>query len=184
MSPFRSPYTTESADLYIRNLQFRARDDFATFRQLMRPNMIWNWWTEEVARELQRLYRDLTEGRRPKLALMAPPQHGKTWTVWDFIAWIAGKHPDFKTIYATYSDELGIAANSDLQRTINSPTYAEIFPDTRIGVPGWQCNSNHVQYVGHAGSFRNTTVNGAINGFGLDLAVCGKTEKLSHCSVT
>ena len=28
-----------------------------------------------------------------------------------------------------------------------------------------------VEFVGHIGSFRNTTVNGMINGFGLDLGV-------------
>jgi predicted phage terminase large subunit-like protein len=169
--PTQLPFTSETADLYLRQLQVRARKDFATFRSLKRPTMLWSWWTEEVARELMRFYRALTEGRRPKLALMAPPQHGKSWTIWDFIAWIAGRHPAFKTIFASYSEELGIVANAELQRTIRSSFFSEIFPGTRIDVPGWQCNNNLIEFVDHGGSFRNTTVTGQVTGFGLDLGV-------------
>ena len=120
---------------------------------------------------MQRFYRDLTEGRRPKLALMAPPQHGKSWTVWDFIAWIAGKHPSSKTIFGSYSDDLGVECNRDLQRTIKSGFFNATFPDTRIDVPGWACSKDHIEFVGKGGSFRNTTVDGPINGFRLDLGV-------------
>ena len=145
--------------------------DFGLFRQLIHPDMHWNWWTDEVARELNRFYRDLKEGRRPKLALMAPPQHGKTSTVLDFIAWIAGKDPDLKTIYASYSDELGTAANRYLFRIFTSDVFRKIFPGLEVGATGWAANNNLIEFVGRRGSFRNTTVDGAINGFGLDLGV-------------
>jgi predicted phage terminase large subunit-like protein len=169
--PPHNPFTDESVDLYVRYLQLRARHDFATFRQLKRPTMAWGWWIEEVARQLMHFYRDLSEGRRPKLVLMSPPQHGKTITIWDFIAWISGRHPDLRTIFASYSDDLGIAANADLQRTIRSPLYSRIFPGTRIDAPDRQCNSGLIEFADRLGSFRNTTVNGAINGFGLDLGI-------------
>ena len=139
----RREYRTEDVEDYFGQFYDRARNDFETFRHLKRPNMRWGWWTEEVARELQRFYRDLTEGRRPKLALMAPPQTGKSWTVWDFIAWIAGKHPSMKTIFGSYSDDLGVECNRDLQRTIKSDFFNRIFPDTRIDEPGWACSKDH-----------------------------------------
>jgi hypothetical protein len=167
----QSPLTTEAVDLYFRQLQLRARNDFATFRLLKRPKMAWGWWTQQVAQELMRFHQDLLDGRRPKLVLMSPPQHGKTWTIWDFIAWFAGKNPDLQIIFGSYSDELGFAGNADLQRTIRSPFYAPIFPHTIIGAPGWQCNANFIEFVDRADSFRNTTVNGGINGFGLNLGV-------------
>ena len=56
---------------------------------VMRPDMLENWWTDEIAAHLQQFYRDLKAGRRPKLALMTGPQHGKSWTVTDFAAWVA-----------------------------------------------------------------------------------------------
>ena len=85
------------ADQYLGAYYALARDDFGLFRQLIRPDMLWGWWTDQVAGELQRFYFDLIAGKRPKLALMAPPQHGKSWTVWDFIAWIAQWRRGFST---------------------------------------------------------------------------------------
>jgi hypothetical protein len=60
-------------------------------------------------------------GKRPMLVLMAPPQHGKTEQVKDFTAWIAGKQHDLKTMFASYSDELGI------NRLVGGPAY-NLFP--------------------------------------------------------
>jgi len=165
-------YGPRDVDDYVGQYYDRARNDFATFRRMMHPQMRWAWWTEEVAQELQRFHRNLTEGHRPILALMAPPQHGKSWTIWDFIAWIAGKHPAWKTIFASYSDDLGIAANMNLKRTIKDPSpYHHIFPDLQIDLPGWQCTTSLIEFVGHEGSFRNTTVNGPVNGLSLNLGV-------------
>jgi hypothetical protein len=45
-----------------------ARRYFRSFRKLMRPDMLENWWTDEIAAHLQQFYRDLVAGRRPKLA--------------------------------------------------------------------------------------------------------------------
>jgi predicted phage terminase large subunit-like protein len=159
------------ADDYAGTLYVLARDDFGLFRQLIRPDMLWSWWTDELARELHRFYRDLKAGRRPKLALMAPPQHGKSTAVLDFIAWNAGKNPDLKIIYASYSDELGTAANRYLSRILTSNVFWKIFPELKVGAAGWAANNNLIEFVGRRGSFRNTTVDGAINGFGLDLGV-------------
>ena len=148
-----------------------ARENFYAFRRMMRPNLVWGWWMEVVALKLQRFFEDLMAGKRPRLALMAPPQHGKSWTATDFIAWVAGKNPDLKVIFASYAGELGIRTNLDLQRMFSMWTYQRVFGRTRIGAPGWQCNNELIEYVNHAGSFRNTTVLGAVNGFELHLGV-------------
>jgi hypothetical protein len=55
----------------------------------MRPTMQWGWWVEMLCLELQQFYEDLAAGLRPRLAIMAPPQHGKSWAATDFIAWVA-----------------------------------------------------------------------------------------------
>jgi hypothetical protein len=89
--------------------------------------MIWGWWTQEVAWQLQRFYNEMVEGKRPKLAISAPPQHGKSWAATDFIAYVAGKLPDRKTIFGSYSDDLGIRTNNDLQRIITSERFRKIF---------------------------------------------------------
>jgi predicted phage terminase large subunit-like protein len=163
-------WSPDDVELAAEQAACEARQNFWAFRRYMRPDMLWGWWVEEVSIELQRFYRDVVAGKRPTLVLMTPPQHGKTTAAEDFIAWLAGKHPDWKTIYASYSDELGVQRNLNLQRTIQSPRYRGIF-DTRIGSPGFQMNSSVIEYVGHTGSFMNTTVGGSITGLGLNLGV-------------
>jgi hypothetical protein len=64
------------------------------------------------------VYQEL--GKRPKLAISTPPQHGKSTAAEDFAGWIAGKQPDWKTIYASYSDDLGVRCNLNLQRLFAS----------------------------------------------------------------
>jgi predicted phage terminase large subunit-like protein len=130
------------------------------------------WWQHEIANELQSFYRSLMDGERPKLVLMAPPQHGKTEQITDILAWMAGKQPHLKTIFASYSEELGVKVNRDLQRIMSSERYAAIFGHRlRESGSGWRRNSNLLEYVGHRGSFRNTTVEGQITGQGLDIGI-------------
>jgi predicted phage terminase large subunit-like protein len=148
-----------------------ARQSFPAFRRIIRPDMKWNWWVELISWELQRFYEAFAAGKRPKLALMTPPQHGKSWAVEDLIAWVAGKAPDQKTIYASYSEDLGIFRNTSLQRLMQSDRYQSIFHNTVIGSAGWQMNTSLIEYVNHAGSFRNTTVAGPITGMELHLGV-------------
>jgi predicted phage terminase large subunit-like protein len=105
------------------------------------------------------------------MALMAPPQHGKSTAMRDFISWVAGNNPDRNVIFASYSDELGIETNVTVQRMIMSPRYRRIFPNMRIGDVRWQRNSSLIEFGDHKGSFRNTTVAGGITGFGLHLGI-------------
>jgi hypothetical protein len=88
---------------------------------------------------------------------MAPPQIGKSSAATDFVSWVAGKNPDAKTIFASYSEDLGVRTNGEIQRMLKQPRYAIAFADTKIGLPGWQCNANLIEYANHVGSFRNTT---------------------------
>jgi predicted phage terminase large subunit-like protein len=158
-------------DLLIEVAAAKARDNFSAFRRFMHPELLWGWWIQEVADALQQFYEDLVAGRRPKLALMAPPQHGKSAAATDLMAWTAGKNPNLKIIFASYSDDLGQRANFEMKRIIKDPRYAVVFPKTRIGLPGWQCNSDLIEFAEHDGTFRNTTVLGAITGQRLDLGV-------------
>jgi predicted phage terminase large subunit-like protein len=66
--------------------------------------------------------------------------------------------------------------NLALQRIFDNERYRKIFVDTKLSETNvstlagrWLRNSSIIEYVGHEGSFRNTTVGGQINGQGLDL---------------
>lgn len=92
----------DDIDLLIEIAAAKARQSFAAFRRFMHPELLWDWWVHELTEELQIFWDDLVARRRPKLAIMAPPQHGKSSAVTDFIAWVAGKDPHLKTIYASF----------------------------------------------------------------------------------
>jgi hypothetical protein len=168
--PFKLPL--DRIDGTVEQKLARAREDFDFFRVLMSGgDMLTNWWTIEINRHLKEFYKDLKAGKRPKLALMAPPQHGKSKAVNDFTAWVAGVNPNIKVIFTSYSDELGARANVELQRAIKSPMFSAIFGRTVIGLENWVCNQSLIEYSGYKGSFRNVTIQGGVTGFSLDLGI-------------
>ena len=60
-----------------------------------------------------------------------------------------------------------------MQRLFTSQRYRHVFPNFGIGGVGtrYQCSTSLIEYVGGPGSFRNTTVNGAITGMEQHLGV-------------
>ena len=163
----------------VKELRLReARESFFAYRKLTNPKLKLGWWQEEVCNELQQFYDDLTANKRPQLVIQAPPQHGKSDLIVSFISWIAGKNPELRTIYTSFSERLGVRANLKLQRLYDSAIYQDIFPNTKINqsntvaVSGqFLRNREILEYCGHLGYFRNTTVGGSITGEGLDLGV-------------
>jgi predicted phage terminase large subunit-like protein len=155
----------------------QARRSFWAYRQFANPNMLKGWWQKDAARHLQQFYEDLIAGKRPKLIIQAPPQHGKSDTIVDFIAWLSGKNPDFRTIYASFSERLGIRANMNLQRDFDEERYQKAFPDLKISQAGpgnygpALRNREIIEFIGRKGYFRNTTIGGSVTGESLDLAV-------------
>ena len=155
-----------------------CRRDFYFYRKMIRPKFIECWWQQDVALHLMQFWKDFKAGSRPVLVLQAPPQHGKTEQITDFISWCAGQDPSLRTIFASYSDDLGIRVNLTLQRLLDTKRYKLAFAKTKLSDTNvvtqsgrWLRNSSILEYVGHDGSFRNTTVMGQINGQGLDLGI-------------
>ena len=150
----------------------QAQRSFWAFRQFMHPRMVLGWWQRDAARHLQQFYEDLIAGRRPKLLIQAGPQHGKSETVVDFIAWASGKKPDLRTIYASFSEFLGVRANQNLQRMFDSERFRKAFPELRLNESSAVSatygqalrNRDILEFVGHRGYFRNTTVRGSVTG--------------------
>lgn len=165
---------------YVEELTVRhARDDFYAFRRYMHPKNKDGWFQRDVAENLHQFYEDFVAGKRPKLVIEAPPQHGKSVQIVDFIAWLSGKIPDNKTIYTSFSDRLGVRANLSLQRMMTSSRYNNVFPS--LAIPGRRSlsstgetklkNREIIEFLGGDGYFRNTTVQGSITGESLDLGV-------------
>lgn len=146
-----------------------ARRHFWNFRKLMDPKMIEGWWQKEISSELQNFIVDLIAGKRPKLVIQSPPQHGKSSQIVDLVGWAVGKHPHLRTIYGSYSERLGVRANLKLQRMFASKRYQQIFPDFKLSDKN--VNREMIEYANHEGFFRNTTVRGSVTGESLDFGI-------------
>ena len=162
-----------------------ARVDFWTYRQYMRPNMVRGWWQREVAKALQEFHEGFIAGDRPALAIMAPPQHGKSEQITEFLEWCLGRHYAFpetcgvfsgqkgiRQVYGSFSERLGARANTRIQRAIRNPKFQKVFPGVRLPTLADKESANRdiVELPGSDEAyFRNTTVGGAITGEGLDL---------------
>lgn len=172
--------TLSDFDLLEAIIDRQAQDDFLTFRRRINPKAKIGWFFFDITARLQQFYNDLVAGQRPKLIIQAPPQHGKSEAVTDFVCWLAGKDPELRSIYASFSERLGVRANLKVQRTLATPRYQRIFPNTALNsknittVSGQSLRNKEIlEYVGHGGYFRNTTVQGSITGEGLDCLVAG-----------
>ncbi len=153
----------------------KSRVNFHAYRQYIRHgNFVDGWFIRDLSRRLQQFYVDLVAGLKPVLILSTPPQHGKSWAVSDLISFIIGKNPALKTIYASYSERLGIRCNSFIQKTMESQKYRDIFPYSEIPHIGdrlYKRNNELIEFVGTDGYFRNTTTGGAVTGDTLDVGV-------------
>lgn len=157
-------------------LVVEARRSFSHFRRQIRPQDKRGWWQQEIETALQKFYDDFRQQRRPILIVEAPPQHGKSSIVTDFIAWVAGQDPDLAQIYASRAERLGTRANLYLQRLLSSERYRLVFPHTRINDSNvvtqagqYQRNREMLEFVSRLGSFRNVTIEGSVNGEGMHL---------------
>lgn len=116
------------------------------------------------------------------------PTHN-SWSVIDFLAWVSGLNPALRSIYASYSDTLGIRCNTQLQRFFDSEKHQKIFPGHRINTDNVvtqsnkpKRNSRHIEFTNKdgiptGGQFRNTTVQGSVTGESLDIGVIDDAVK-------
>lgn len=167
----------EDIDLLEDYWAMQSRESLWAYRQYIDPLMVRGWWVAEMSRQFQAFYQRMKDGQRPKLLIEAPPQHGKSRGLQDAIAWMSGQDPNLKTIYGTFSDELGVMTNTFLQRIFDTDKHRRVFPGTRISSQvgredgNWQRNSSFMEFVGARGSFRNVTVKGQVTGKTLGLGV-------------
>ena len=153
-----------------------ARESFWEYRIVMNPSFVLRgqWFPRSLARKLRKFWDDFKAGKRPVLLLETPPQHGKSLSVIDFIAWAVGHDPHLRVIYTSFSDRLSIRANLRMQRALDNPVYQRIFPEMQIASKGSGTalrNYDILEFLDTDGYFRNSTVLGSITGEALDIGV-------------
>jgi predicted phage terminase large subunit-like protein len=174
--PRQKPFTSADLAMIEELYAAEARESLWAFRQYIDPKMRIGWWPKQVSMHFQRFFTKLKNGHRPKMLLMAPPQHGKSKAAQDGIAWMSGKDKELRTIFASYSADLGVKTNGVLQKIFDDEKYRRVFPLTQIApISGgeqsgrYQRNSKKMEFIDARGFFENVTVDGQVTGKTLDL---------------
>ena len=153
-----------------------ARKNILPFVTYTMPEYRVNWHHRIICEYLDRLVR----GEIRRLMIFSPPRSGKSELVSRRLpAYALGVDPDEQVIACSYADALAARMNRDVQRIIDLPLYAEVFPGTKlfgqnirtVSQNTWLRNSDFFEVVDHRGSYRSAGVGGGITGMGATLGV-------------
>lgn len=111
--------------------------------------------------------------------ILAPPRHGKSELASRrFPAYYLGRNPDHEVMQLTYSADLAGAMNRDVQRIMDAPRFARLFPAVRLPSPGTHRHTHRAkrtdslfEIVGRKGRLRSTGILGGITGMGFHLGI-------------
>lgn len=154
------------------------RRSMIRFAARMNPSYKWNWHHHKIAAALEKFF----AGELKRVMLFVPPQHAKsTFTSQMFPAWALGKNPDLKIILASYSASVAEAMNRDVQKYIDTPEYAGLFPETKLQAAGangkYIRNAERFDIVDHKGYFKSVGVGGSLTGTPADIAIIDDPHK-------
>lgn len=175
MTPKQSEQRTRLMKLMQLRLRLNAPTDFACFLGYMNANYRLEWFHRVVAQHCQMLF----EGKIKNLMVFMPPQHGKSEIISRmFPAWALGRNPELKIAGCSYSIDLASQFSRSIQRSIDSPEYQSIFPETylngsnvRTDTKGYLRNVDIFETVGHRGFYKAVGVGGGLTGTPVDIAI-------------
>ena len=129
------------------------------------------WFHSLLCNKLDALY----AGTIRRLMVFVPPQHGKTELVSRrFPSYALGRDPSLRVAVCTYSADLASRINRQVQRIIDDPAYAELFPVTRLGRAGAREGTrtqDEFEIVGSGGSLKSVGVGGPLTGNPVDIGI-------------
>lgn len=155
-----------------------AQRSFGHFVKYTKSDYEANWHHDLICKTLD-VFLDPNSGL-DRLIIEAPPRTGKSELVSRrFPAYAFGKYPKHQIVLASYASSLAQRMNRDVQRVIDSESYHEVFPETRLSSSNVAKSSHGAfvrtsdlfEIVDYAGAFRSVGVGGGLTGSGADIAL-------------
>ena len=153
-----------------------AKTDYLTFIKYTFPKFIINWHHRSISDILQQF----ADGNIKKLMLFCPPQVGKTqMSTRHLSAFLMGQNPDRKIAVCAYNASLARSFNRDIQRIIDDPLYANVFPETKLNTKNIATdakgsalrNSEIFQPVGYQGYVKTVGLGGPLTSYTVDVGI-------------
>lgn len=156
-----------------------GRRDIRYFVKYTHRNYIFSNFSLTIMKALEQFLIDLEREQRPILIIQAPPQHGKSELASrKFPAYALGKNPNYRIAGCSYSSDLAISMNRDIQRIMLDDSYASIFPNSslnkkRVATMDNEAlrNSERFDIIGHRGYYVCCGVGGALTGKSVDIGI-------------
>lgn len=158
-----------------------ARIDLLAFSRYMQPTLD----IQPFHKMYYYILNEFAHGRIKKLIITMPPQHGKSeGSSRKLPAFILGLFPDKKVFIGSYAASHARDFNRDVQKIIDTPQYAELFPETFLSRSAkvsftnvYQRNSDVIEIVGKKGSLRTVGRGGALTGKSVDISILDDVYK-------
>lgn len=156
-------------------MRLEAMTSFPAFLRYINPKYQMEWFHRVIAEHCERLLR----GDIQKLMIFMPPQHGKSLIVsQSFPAWAWGLNPDLRIVGCSYTIDLASQFSRNIQRTLDTKEYQDIFPETylngsnvRTNTRGYLRNVDIFEIVNHKGFYKAVGVGGGLTGTPVDIAI-------------
>jgi hypothetical protein len=118
----------------------RARNDLRNFIELMWPDPEYPDDPDHSLFDCEPHHKILIEmvekiERRElmRAGCSMPPQHGKSLILSRFgLAWILGRNPHLRVLFATYNDKLAETRGDELRTVLEAPAFREVFPKAAL----------------------------------------------------
>lgn len=154
----------------------KARKSLLGFTKFTKEDYQVNWHHRAMCRVLDRFI----ETPNARLMVFMPPRVGKSELVSRRLpAYLFGRNPNESIVGCSYSADLSSRMNRDVQRIIDEPAYAQLFPETSLNADNvrkntqgsWLRNNDLFEIVGHRGVYRSAGVGGGITGMGFSTVI-------------
>jgi predicted phage terminase large subunit-like protein len=132
----------------------KARDSLLAFTEYTCPQWVTAPFHALICEYLEKLER----GEIKKLAINAPPRHGKTELASRrFPAWVLGRHPEWQVISTSAGGEVSRDVGMNVRDIISDPIYANVFPETALRKDAaassrWMTSKGGIYIAGSVGS--------------------------------
>lgn len=147
-----------------------ARKSLLYYTERRLPNYKSNWFTEDLARNIERFYADVVAGKQPRLILSVSARAGKSeMASCSGPAWALGIWPNLRFILASYSDDLPIKFSRQIRAQLQSEDFKRIFP-TGARLSKYDAAAN-AWTTEHGGGVKTASVTSGLLGHGCDVLV-------------
>lgn len=128
---------------------------------------VWSDFNRRLCSDLEQFWDDVKNGKSPRLAIFAPPRHGKSFVVSErFPAWVLGNDPSRKIVDASYGADIAEMCTRAANQLIKSDFYAKVFGTLPLVV-----DRSHDFETAQKGGYYGVGVGGGLTGRGADILI-------------